>query len=201
MEELVMLIIFGVIILFNVVLKKLAGKAGERKKGDEPLEREAAAQGAGDAASAQGPPRDVREFIEEIKRRAEEARGGSGRTPQRYRQELRPVNVENERGEAGHVAGENSATAHRPDMADQPKKTTAAEKDLSKTHEQAAPPETGKKTPAPPGACPKRKKMERTPTAGIRFAAPNKAELRKAVVMSEVLGKPVGLRKQGRRGK
>ncbi len=185
MEELVVLIIFGLIILFNFILKKLAGATSEKER-----KRDAApAESTGYSA----PTEDVKEFLQEIKRRAEEAQAGHSQSQMQAHQlqQQREEAARRQRALDVRKRKEHAARQRAAQLEEQKKKKPASA--TGKASEKTVRQKVRQKTPAGPGGG-RAKPGIRTAAGLERLVGLNRAELRRAVVMSEVLGQPIGMR-------
>lgn len=191
MEDLVVLIIFALIIIFNFILKKIAGTA-RKATGEEVQERPRTRP-----RNHSHPEEEIRAFLNGIKSQAQKtesapnqgrhksASGQGGPVSQRADdrpQQIRPKETRSDSPLRGH--------GRQPEL--QAPRTTPGEDDtkdrLAETHRKSPPSAPG----IPQYARGTSSRPSRSPL-GQRLGT-NRSELRKAVVMSEVLGKPVGMR-------
>ncbi len=186
MEELVLLLVFVLIVLFNVVIKKLAGKPNEptRKVAERP-------EVAGEYSAE---PKDVRGFLQEIKRRAEEARTGHARPrTQARRIEQMPAEQQARREQVTEVRlREQASVGSGVGTPAQQEKREAAPA-AAKAPAPGVRRKKIKKTPAQSAAADRTRGMP-APSGLKSLVGVDRPQLRRAVVMSEVLGKPVGMR-------
>ncbi len=184
MEDIVILVIFGLIFLVNFIIKKIAGQGTEKRTEEEPIEA--------DQQEYNAPQDKIREFLNEVKSRTEQAQTGqvSPSVPQSnsskrtadavktgttsYQNRL---NQEHQR----HQRAAESAKKKKEDRAKKAKKSSADHQLNQK-----------QKSRQPTLPKPSTEQKHRTYDLS-RWTDLGRTELQKAVVMSEILGRPKGL--------
>ncbi len=183
MEELVVLLIFGLIILFNFIIKKLAGKSYQN------ADKKDSYTSAGETSDYSPPQKDVREFLQEIKRRAEEARTGLP-----AKQSPAPVQMHAVPAESVKQQREKSRSQRTPPAQDHQKADRAPRPVAVKEQETRGRRKLRAGAPSPPLRKSARQKQPQPAGRLENLVGLNRRELRRAIVMSEVLGKPLGMR-------
>ncbi len=190
MEELVTLIIFGIIFglisLFNYFIKQFAEKT---ESGEEQADHRTARSSS---SSYSAPQEEIKQFLQQIKGQAQtnksEATQSSpypkSQSQQYHKTDVGAERLKRERERQQRLAQEQKRQ-QRQELEKQKTTKTAAQKKPQKQRRKKAPAVSAYSTSP---------QLSSSKSVFDSIGGAGKNELQKAVVMSEILGKPIGLR-------